>query len=128
MATKTTIRDLQYYLNLPWTYTVETTRETGELLYIVHVNELPGISTDAPILAEAFESIKEALAGALELYMKMGDEIPLPSAPLRAASEAIDYHPIEELRQVLLKEAEARKMSLNQFLNEYLAKTLLSSE
>ncbi len=76
--TNATTRDLQYYLDLPWTYIVETTRETGELLYIVHVNELPGISTDAPTLAEAFDSIKEALTGALELYIKMEDEIPLP--------------------------------------------------
>jgi predicted RNase H-like HicB family nuclease len=75
---KATLDDLPYYMGLPWTYTVETTKETGTLLYIVYVNELPGICTDAPSLDEAFDSIKEALAGVLELYIKMGDEIPLP--------------------------------------------------
>ena len=68
------IKDLQYYLNLPWTYTIETTRETGELLYIVHVNELPGIATDAPSLNEAMELIKETMTAVFELYMKNGEE------------------------------------------------------
>lgn len=74
-------KDINYYLNLPWTYTIETTQETGQLLYIVHVNELPGISTDAPTLEEAMEHIKEAMAGAFKLYLKHGDEIPEPINP-----------------------------------------------
>ena len=72
-------KDINYYLNLPWTYTVETTRETGELLYIVHVNELPGIATDAPSLEEAMMLIKEAMKGAFKFfYMKQGEEILQP--------------------------------------------------
>lgn len=120
-------KNLDYYLNLPWTYTVETTKETGELLYIVHVNELPGISSYAATLDEAFESIKEALAGAVELYIKLGDEIPLPNMH-RRVPVLIDYQPTEELRQALLQEAQLKKISLNQLLNECLPKALLSSE
>ncbi len=43
MPTKKNTKDINYYLDLPWTYSVEMTRETGELLYIIHVKELPGI-------------------------------------------------------------------------------------
>ena len=33
MAIQNKTKDINYYLNLPWTYTIETTRETGEFLY-----------------------------------------------------------------------------------------------
>lgn len=71
-------KDINHYLNLPWTYTIEITRETGELLYIIHVNELPGIATDAPSLGQAMSLIKEVMKGAFKLYLKQGDEIPEP--------------------------------------------------
>lgn len=71
-------KDVNYYLNLPWTYTVETTPESGQRLYIVHVNELRGVATDAPTLEEAMVLIKEAMEAAFELYFKHGDEIPEP--------------------------------------------------
>lgn len=81
MVTKKKIKDINYYLNLPWTYTIETTHETGELLYIVHVNELPGIVTDAPTIAKAMKLIQEAMEGAFELYLKNDEEIPEPINP-----------------------------------------------
>ena len=71
-------KDIAYYLNLPWTYTVEMARDKGKQIYIVHVNELPGIATDAPSLDEAMELIKEAMEGAFELYMENGQVIPEP--------------------------------------------------
>lgn len=71
-------KDIKYCLNLPWTYTVEQTHDNGEFLYVVCVNELPGICTDAPTVAEAMELIKEAMVGAFELYMQHGEEIPEP--------------------------------------------------
>ena len=33
-------KTIDYYLNLPWTYTIETTKENGKLLYIVYVSQL----------------------------------------------------------------------------------------
>lgn len=76
MVTQNKTKDIAYYLNLPWTYTIETTRETGQPLYIVHVNELPGVATDASTLEEAMELIKEAMIGVFNLYLKQGEEIP----------------------------------------------------
>ena len=71
--------DLNYYLNLNWTYTVETSHdEIDNKIYIVCVNELPGVCTDAHSLEEAFNLIKEAMIGAFKLYLKHGEEIPVP--------------------------------------------------
>ena len=79
MDTKKKIKKtIDYYLNLPWTYTIETTHENGKLLYIVYVNELPGICTDAPTLDEAMNLIKEAIAAAIQLYIENNEEVPEP--------------------------------------------------
>jgi hypothetical protein len=41
-------KNADYYLKLPWTYTIETAKdEEGNNYYIVYVNELPRICTDA---------------------------------------------------------------------------------
>lgn len=117
MATQNKTRDINYYLNLPWTYTVETTRETGELLYIVHVNELPGIATDAPSLAEAMELIKEAMKGAFKLYLKHGDEIPEPVNPNKFKGN-IAYRTSSTRHFKLFKEAQKQNQSLSQFIDQ----------
>ncbi len=49
MGTKKQYKNLNYYLNLPWTYTVEQSKdENKNKIYVVCVNELPGICKDAP--------------------------------------------------------------------------------
>ncbi|HLB93627.1 MAG TPA: type II toxin-antitoxin system HicB family antitoxin [Candidatus Babeliales bacterium] len=111
------IKDINYYLNLPWTYTIETTKETGELLYIVHVNELPGIATDAPSLETAMSLIKEAMTGALELYLKQGDVIPEPIDPEEFKGN-IAYRTSSSRHYKLFKEAQKRNQSLSQFIDQ----------
>ena len=76
---KTTLKNINYYLNLPWTYTIETTMDTGELLYVVHVNELPYLSTDAPSIEEAMKAIREVMIAVFEMDLKDGIEIPEPN-------------------------------------------------
>ncbi|MDR3551175.1 MAG: type II toxin-antitoxin system HicB family antitoxin [Candidatus Babeliales bacterium] len=72
-------RDRHYYLNLPWTYTVELDKDNeGKKIYIISVNELPGIKTHAYTIDEAMEGIKEPMEAMFELYMEMGKEIPEP--------------------------------------------------
>jgi predicted RNase H-like HicB family nuclease len=75
MATK---KNLKYYLQLPWSYTIEQETDKGEHYYIIRVNELPGVCTDAETVEEGMELIKEAIEGVIKLYMKQGDEIPEP--------------------------------------------------
>ena len=117
MAIKNKTKDIKYYLALPWTYTVETTQENGQLLYIVHVNELPGIATDAPTLQEAMELIKEAMTGAFKLYLKHGDEIPEPVNPEQFKGN-IAYRTSSQRHYKLFKEAQKRQQSLSQFIDQ----------
>ncbi|HEY4832665.1 MAG TPA: type II toxin-antitoxin system HicB family antitoxin [Waddliaceae bacterium] len=71
-------KNLDYYINLPWTYTIETEIHKGKSYYIIRVNELPGICTDNEDLNEGMESIKEAIACAVEIYLERGEPVPEP--------------------------------------------------
>jgi predicted RNase H-like HicB family nuclease len=69
-------KDLRYYLRLNWSYTIEQSTHRGKKLYIIRVNELPGVCTDAKSVEEGMQNIQEALAATIELYIEQGDEIP----------------------------------------------------
>ena len=71
-------KNIEYYLNLPWTYTIETETHKGDTYYIIRVNELPGICTDSQDLNEGMQEIKEAIACAVEIYMEKGESVPEP--------------------------------------------------
>lgn len=75
MVTK---KQINYYLNLPWSYTIEQEAYEGKHYFIIRVNELPGICTDAETIEEGMELIKEAIEAAIILYLKNGEQIPQP--------------------------------------------------
>ncbi len=75
MATK---KDIHYYLNLNWSYTIEQEDFQGQHYYIICVNELPGICTDSETIEEGMQLIKECIEGAVALYLKNGEEVPEP--------------------------------------------------
>lgn len=118
MATeKNNLRNkIEYYLNLPWSYTVEITHETGEPLYIVQLNELPGIATDAPTLDEAMKLIKEAMRETFELYIKEGEEIPEPLNQTQYKGN-IAYRTTPRRHYLIAREAKKQKLSLSQVID-----------
>lgn len=71
-------KDLDYYLNLPWTYTVETEVHEGSSYYVIRVNELPGICTDSENLDEGMHEIRELIGAAVEIYHEKGEPVPEP--------------------------------------------------
>jgi predicted RNase H-like HicB family nuclease len=72
-------KSLDYYLNLPWTYTIERIwDERQNRLYVVRVNELPGICTDGATYDEAMVFIKEPMLAAFEFYIEHNEAIPSP--------------------------------------------------
>jgi predicted RNase H-like HicB family nuclease len=75
MGTK---KDLKYFLNLPWSYTIEQEIENDKHFFIIRVNELPGVCTDAETVEEGMQLIQEAIEAAVKLYMKNGETVPEP--------------------------------------------------
>jgi predicted RNase H-like HicB family nuclease len=118
MGMKNNKKDIAYYQSLPWTYTVEQDKDLkGKPIYIVSVNELPGIKTDATTIKKAMELIKEAMEAAFELYQEMGKEIPEPVAKDEFKGH-IAYRTTNSRHYLLAREARKRNKSLSKLLDE----------
>jgi predicted RNase H-like HicB family nuclease len=109
-------KDVNYYLNLPWTYSVETAYENDKVLYIVHVNELHCIGTDAYSLDEALSSIREIMSILFEGWLSEGEEIPEPMNEDQYKGN-IAYRTSSRRHYLLAKEAKKRDQSLSQVLD-----------
>lgn len=113
---KGTKKDLKYYLNLNWSYTIEQDSHDGKKFYIIRVNELPGVCTDAISIAKGMEDIKDAIAGAIELYMEQGDPIPEPIKKEEFKGK-IAYRTTSLRHYALAKIARQRHISMNKALD-----------
>jgi predicted RNase H-like HicB family nuclease len=119
-------KDIEYYLGLDWTYTIEKEQHEGKTLYIVRVNELPGICTDSYDLNEAMELIKEAITSCVKLHIQQGDIVP---EPLHKGDYKgnISYRTSSKRHMALVKEAKRQDKSLSKLLDEVVDMTVLSS-
>ena len=116
-------KDLKYYLSLPWNYNITTTTEDGERLYIIRVNELPGICSDAPTIAEALENIKEAMAAIFEMYLEKGKEIPEP-VDQEAYKGKIAYRTTSKRHSLIARVALTKCVSLSEIIDECIDQAL----
>jgi predicted RNase H-like HicB family nuclease len=125
MAIKKRInKNIKYYLNLPWTYTVETEKDEKEnLIYVIHVNELEGIATDAPTVEKAMKLIKEAMEAVFEMYLENDEEIPEPKI-FEQYKGNIAYRTTPLRHYSLVKEAQKKNLSISQLIDNAIDSTL----
>lgn len=71
-------KDVKYYLGLNWSYTIEPENHKGKHYYIIRVNELSGVCTDAETIEEGMQEIKEAIEAAVRLYLRNQESVPEP--------------------------------------------------
>lgn len=109
MATK---KEIQKYVDMPWSYTVE--QEEG--YFIVYVNELPGVCTDAKTINDAMKEIKDAIAAAVELHLDQGKEIPVPISKAKFKGK-IAYRTSAERHHMIAKVAQQKHKSLSKILD-----------
>lgn len=114
MATK---KDIKYYLNLNWSYTIEQETHKGKRYYIIRVNELPGICTDAVTIEEGMQEIKEAIEGAIRLYIKNKEPIPEPIKKEQFKGQ-IAYRTTSERHFHVAKVAKAMHKSISKTIDE----------
>ncbi len=126
MITKKKYRKIDEYLDLPWTYTVEQAKdENNEKIYVVRVNELPGICTDAPSLDEAMELIKEPMTAAIEFYMENNQDVPEPISEEDFKGN-IAYRTTSRRHFLISKEAQRREQSLSEVLDSLVDSILVN--
>lgn len=114
---KHTYKSIQYYLNLPWTYTIEQALdENDKKIYVIKVNELPGAVTDAPTIEKAMKLIQEVMKISFEMYMESGDEIPEPIDEKKYKGN-IAYRTDSRRHYFIAREAQKKKQSLSQVID-----------
>ena len=121
MATKK--KTLTYYLNLPWSYTIEQETYNRKAYYIIRVNELPGVCTDAETIEEGMVAIKEVIKASIKLYLKQGDPIPEPIDKKKFKGN-IAYRTTAERHFLLSKIALHEQKSLSKTLDLLVDKSL----
>lgn len=114
MATK---KDVKYYMNLNWSYTIEQEIHKGARYYIIRVNELPGVCTDATTVEEGMQEIKEAIEGAIRLYLKNREPIPEPIKKELFKGQ-IAYRTTSERHYHVAKAAKAMHKSISKTIDD----------
>ena len=72
------IKDLNYYLTLPWTYQTNTRMENGETIYLVCITQWPELCGEGPGEAEAVAALEEVLEAMIKHNLQLGVEIVEP--------------------------------------------------
>src|SRR5262245_37994142 len=116
-------KDTNYYLNLPWTYTIETEIHGNSSYYIIHVNELPGICTDSESLDQGMREIKNLIACAIEIYHEKGEPIPEPFDRDHFKGKIL-YRTDSERHYLIAKAAQRMHKSISKTLDTLIDKGL----
>jgi len=110
-------KTLNYYINLNWSYTIEQEVYNRKKYYIIRVNELPGVCTDAESIEEGMEEIKKAIKAAIKLYIKQKETIPEPIDKKKYKGN-IAYRTSSERHYQLAKLALSESKSLSKTLDQ----------
>lgn len=109
-------KKLKYYLNLKWSYTIEQDFHDGKKIYIIRVNELPGVCTDSNTIEQGMKDIRDSIAATIELYLEQGDPIPEPINKEEFKGK-ISYRTTSERHYCLAKLAQQKHVSMNKALD-----------
>lgn len=74
------VKDLEYFLALPWSYTLETWTDSGGY-YVFRVNDLPNVVANGKTVAEAFENVRQAMTLYFQTCLDEGRAISEPLDP-----------------------------------------------
>lgn len=110
-------------MRLKWTFTIEQDSHAGKDFYIIRVNELPGVCTDAENVEEGMLAIKEPMKAAIKLYITHGEEVPEPIKEEDYPGK-IAYRTSSRRHCKLAKEARRRKKSLSKLLDELIDQSI----
>jgi predicted RNase H-like HicB family nuclease len=116
-------KDLNYYLNLPWTYRMEWSDE--DKCYIISIAELPGCSSDGETIEEAAHMIQDALKSHILCMMKHSDIIPEPPKQDDYKGK-IAYRTSSNRHYRIAKRAAVERKSISKVIDELIDKGLAS--
>lgn len=116
------MKDLQYYLELP--YTVMMRRdEDGD--FVARIDELPGCAAHGKTPQEAFEAVEEAMQLWITDCLETGDPVPEPAPEEEALPSGKWVQRVPKtLHKKLVSLAKREHVSLNQLVTFLLAEAV----
>lgn len=114
------IKDLQYYLKLPYRVILHPSEEEG---YAIEVPDLPGCISQGQTIEEALKMIEDAKICWLETALENGIEIPEPVRGTEDYSGKLNIRIPKSLHRTLAEKARDEKISLNQYILYQLARS-----
>jgi len=107
-------KTLEYYLNLPYSISIQRREDEDGICYVSKILELDGCHSHGATKDEAFSNLQEALEGYLEVKLEYGDTIPEPVKVDGFNGRFLLRLP-KSLHQRLFNEANKEGVSLNQY-------------
>ena len=108
------MKEVNDYMNLPYNYIVQPIKdESGEYFY-ARVLEFDGCQSTGETFEEAYNNLKEAMEGWIEIKLENGFEVPLPVGYHDFSGKFVIRIP-KSLHYKLSIEAEEEGVSLNQY-------------
>lgn len=113
------MKNLEYYLSLPYTVEIYPSEHGG---YVAKIAELPGCITQGETIAEAAEMAEDAKRAWLETALEEGVPIPEP-VPEEYSGRLVVRMP-KSLHKRLAEMAARENVSLNQYITYQLARSV----
>ena len=114
---------VEHYLSLPWTYRVETLSQEAEIIFVVQVNELPGLSVRQASLSEAMTTLRQLMTDTIASMVEQGITIPEPINQSKCKGQ-ISYRTSSTRHWAVAKEARRRGVSLSRLIDECIDSSL----
>jgi antitoxin HicB len=105
------IKDVKYYMNLPYRIVIQKDPYGG---FFAEVEELQGCMTQGETYEETYNNIIEAMEGWLEVAIERGIEIPEPGSESQYSGKFTLRIP-KSLHKKLAQHAKKENVSLNQY-------------
>ena len=106
---------VEYYLNQPYTFILESHEDGGKPYCSMRVLELEGCMTTGDTIEEVAHDIQDAMREWLQLNIKLGRVIPKPLKSRRYSGKVMLRMP-PSLHKALMFRAVEQGVSLNQYL------------
>ena len=107
-------KDLNYYMNLPYSFVVQHVKDKDGDYYWARVTELDGCHSHGETRAIAMDNLMDAFEGYLEVKLEYGDPIPEPVTDDSYSGRFMVRIP-KSLHRKLAFESQKEGISLNQY-------------
>ena len=114
-------KQVDYYLSLPYTTTIEKWDDGRGPYYVARVIELPGLIMTGDTPDEALAELEDEKPEFIELYLKLGNKMPKPLKTGHYSGRVVLRLP-SSVHEDLARMAAMEGISLNQYMLSALSK------